>query len=63
MAFLAPDVPRALADGAAEVLPEPLAAVVADRLAYNRALAIIGRYSLVDGRRRTRSGCTGWCRR
>jgi tetratricopeptide (TPR) repeat protein len=46
VAFLAPDVPRGLPSEQPQLLPEPLAAVVADRLAYNRVLAIIGRYSL-----------------
>ena len=45
-AFLAPDIPRKLPTEQPQVLPADLAAVVGDRLAYNRTLAAIGRYSL-----------------
>src|SRR3954454_22199347 len=45
-AFLAPDVPRGLPAEHPRVLPAELAAVVSDRLRYNRTLAAIGRYSL-----------------
>ena len=45
-AFLAAEVPRDLPARHPDVLPEDLAAVARDRLAYNRALAAIGRYSL-----------------
>ena len=45
-AFLAADVPRDLPARHPDVLPEDLAAMARDRLAYNRALAAIGRYSL-----------------
>jgi tetratricopeptide (TPR) repeat protein len=45
-AFLAPDIPRELPRAHAEVLPEELAAAVGDLLAYNRLLAVVGRYSL-----------------
>src|SRR5664279_2825595 len=41
-AFLASDVPRDLPTEAPEVLPGALAAVVSDRLTYNRILAVIG---------------------
>ena len=45
-AFLAAEVPRDLPAGHPDVLPGDLAAMARDRLAYNRALAVIGRYSL-----------------
>jgi tetratricopeptide (TPR) repeat protein len=45
-AFLAPGVPRDLPARHPDVLPADLAALAGDRLAYNRALAVIGRYSL-----------------
>jgi tetratricopeptide (TPR) repeat protein len=45
-AFLAPEVPRGLPTEHPEVLPPDLAAVVGDRLHYNRTLAVIGEYSL-----------------
>jgi hypothetical protein len=46
-AFLAPDdIPRELPGEHAEVLPEELAEAVGDLLAYNRLLAVVGRYSL-----------------
>ena len=47
-AFLAAEVPRDLPGRHPDVLPEDLAAMVGDRLAYNRALAAIGRYSLAN---------------
>lgn len=40
-AFLAPDVPQALAREQPQVLPERLAQAVSDALAYNRMLAIV----------------------
>ena len=46
LAFLAPEVPRALPAEQPEVLPDLLAAAVRDRLSYNRVLAVLGRYSL-----------------
>lgn len=45
-AFLAPEIPRGLPTEQPQVLPAALAAVVSDRLAYNRTLAAIGHYSL-----------------
>ena len=45
-AFLAAGVPRDLPARHPHVLPGDLAAIAGDRLAYNRALAAIGRYSL-----------------
>jgi tetratricopeptide (TPR) repeat protein len=45
-AFLAPDIPRGLPGEQPQVLPEELARAVGDRLAYNRMLAVVGRYSL-----------------
>jgi tetratricopeptide (TPR) repeat protein len=46
-AFLAPeDIPRNLFGEHAEVLPEELRDLARDVLAYNRALAVLGRYSL-----------------
>jgi tetratricopeptide (TPR) repeat protein len=45
-AFLAAEVPRDLPVRHPDVLPGDLAAMARDRLAYNRALAAIGRYSL-----------------
>jgi tetratricopeptide (TPR) repeat protein len=45
-AFLAPDIPRELPRKQPQVLPEELAQAVSDRLAYNRMLAVVGRYSL-----------------
>ena len=47
-AFLAPDIPRHLAAEHLDALPEPVAAVVSDRLAYDRVLAALGAYSLVE---------------
>lgn len=48
LAFLAPEVPRDLLSGKADVLPPELAAVIDDRLAYVHVLRVIGRYSLVN---------------
>ena len=45
-AFLAPEVPRELPTEHPQVLAAELAAVVSDRLRYNRILAAIRRYSL-----------------
>jgi tetratricopeptide (TPR) repeat protein len=45
-AFLAPDIPRGLPREQPQVLPEELAQAVSDSLAYNRMLAVVGRYSL-----------------
>jgi tetratricopeptide (TPR) repeat protein len=45
-AFLASDIPRDLLSEQPLVLPEELAQVVGDPLAYNRMLAAVGRYSL-----------------
>jgi tetratricopeptide (TPR) repeat protein len=45
-AFLAAEIPRDLPARHPDVLPGDLAALTRDRLAYNRALAAIGRYSL-----------------
>jgi tetratricopeptide (TPR) repeat protein len=46
LAFLAPDIPRGLPREQPRVLPEELAQAVSDPLAYNRMLAVVGRYSL-----------------
>lgn len=46
-AFMAPEIPRDLEGDHPEVLPDDLASVISDRLAYNRIVAVIGRYSLV----------------
>jgi tetratricopeptide (TPR) repeat protein len=45
-AFLAPEIPRGLPREQPQVLPDELAQVVGDLLAYNRMLAVVGRYSL-----------------
>jgi TIR domain/NB-ARC domain len=45
-AFLAPDIPRELPRQQPQALPEQLAQAVSDPLAYNRMLAVVGRYSL-----------------
>jgi tetratricopeptide (TPR) repeat protein len=45
-AFLAPEIPRGLPREQPQVLPDELARVVSDPLAYNRMLALVGRYSL-----------------
>jgi tetratricopeptide (TPR) repeat protein len=44
--FLAPELPRDLPAEQPQVLPAALAAAVGDPIAYNRMLAVIGRYSL-----------------
>ncbi|MFY1633253.1 FxSxx-COOH system tetratricopeptide repeat protein [Solwaraspora sp. WMMB335] len=46
LAFLAPEVPRELPGEFPQALPPRLATTVLDRLAYNRLLAMVGRYSL-----------------
>ncbi|HEY2958092.1 MAG TPA: FxSxx-COOH system tetratricopeptide repeat protein [Actinomycetota bacterium] len=47
-AFLAPDdIPRSLAADHAELLPEQLAGVAGDRLAYQQTIAALRRYSLL----------------
>lgn len=46
LAFLAADVPRTLPAARPSLLPEPLAAAVADPITYNELVAVIGRYSL-----------------
>jgi len=47
-AFLAPDdIPRGLPAEHTEVLPPRLEAAAADRLAYDQALGVLGRYSLL----------------
>jgi tetratricopeptide (TPR) repeat protein len=49
-AFLAPDhIPRGLPREQPQLFPEELAQAVSDPLAYNRTLAVIGRYSLATG--------------
>lgn len=45
-AFLAPEIPRRLPTEQPQVLPSDLAQTVSDSLAYNRMLAVVGRYSL-----------------
>ena len=46
-AFLASDdIPRTLPIDHAEVLPEPLRATAADRIAYDRAVGVLSRYAL-----------------
>jgi tetratricopeptide (TPR) repeat protein len=45
-AFLAPEIPRELPGEQPQVLPEELAEAVSDQLAFNRVLAVVGRYSL-----------------
>ena len=48
-AFLAPDgIPRDLLQDHPEMLPEPLATAIRDRVEYQQALATLGRYSLDD---------------
>jgi len=50
-AYLAPDdIPISMVREQAEKLPEPLAAVAADRLALNRSVVALRRYSLVEVR-------------
>jgi tetratricopeptide (TPR) repeat protein len=47
-AFLAPDdIPLELLSGGIEQLPEPLAAIAADKLAMNRAIKALRQYSLI----------------
>jgi tetratricopeptide (TPR) repeat protein len=47
-AFLAPDsIPRSLLTDHPDVLPEPLASAVRDRLAFQQALGALRRYSLI----------------
>ncbi|HZD00630.1 MAG TPA: FxSxx-COOH system tetratricopeptide repeat protein [Actinomycetes bacterium] len=47
-AFLAPDdIPRSLLRDHPDALPESLATAIGDRLAFQQALAALGRYSLV----------------
>jgi len=46
LAFLAPEVPRELPGEFPQALPPRLATIILDRLAYNRLLAMVGRYSL-----------------
>jgi tetratricopeptide (TPR) repeat protein len=47
-AFLAPDdIPRAMFEEHAEVLPEPLGTILGRPLTYNQAVGALGRYSLV----------------
>jgi tetratricopeptide (TPR) repeat protein len=45
-ALLAPDIPRELPREQPKALPRELARAVRDPLAYNRMLAVVGRYSL-----------------
>jgi tetratricopeptide (TPR) repeat protein len=45
-AFLAPDIPRGLPREQPRLLPKDLAEAVSDPLAYNRLLAVVGRFSL-----------------
>lgn len=48
-AFLAPDdIPKELLEQGAEHLPEPLAGAVQDPVAFNDALAVLRRYSLLE---------------
>ena len=48
-AFLAPDeIPLEMLGEGAEHIPEPLASTAADRLAMNRAIRVLRRYSLID---------------
>ena len=48
-AFLAPDeIPLEMLGEGAEHIPKPLASTAADRLAMNRAIRILMRYSLID---------------
>ncbi|PXF60998.1 MAG: hypothetical protein C4B59_06525 [Candidatus Methanogaster sp.] len=48
-AFLAPDeIPLDMLGEGAEQIPEPLASTSSDRLAMNRAIRVLGRYSLID---------------
>lgn len=47
-AFLGPDIPRALPTAHPDALYDDAAAVVGDEIAYNAALAALGRYALVS---------------
>jgi len=48
-AFLAPDeIPLEMLGEGAEHIPEPLASTASDRLAMNRAIRVLRRYSLID---------------
>ena len=48
-AFLAPDeIPLEMLREGAEQIPEPLASTASDRLAMNRAIRVLRRYSLID---------------
>jgi tetratricopeptide (TPR) repeat protein len=48
-AFLAPDeIPLEMLGEGAEHIPEPLASTASDRLAMNRAIRVLKRYSLID---------------
>jgi tetratricopeptide (TPR) repeat protein len=48
-AFLAPDeIPLEILGEGAEHIPEPLASTASDRLAMNRAIRVLRRYSLID---------------
>jgi len=48
-AFLAPDeIPLEMLGEGAEHIPKPLASTAADRLAMNRAIRVLRRYSLID---------------
>lgn len=48
-AFLAPnDIPLQMLHDDAKHLPEPLAAAVSDQLAFNKAIAALRRYSLIE---------------
>ena len=62
-AFLGPGhPPRRCPPSTRRCCPSRWPAVADDRLAYNRLLAVVGRYSLATVSP-TRSACTGWCRR
>jgi tetratricopeptide (TPR) repeat protein len=53
-AFVAPDdIPRTLPTEHVQLLPEPLRQAAADRLAHDRLIAALGRYSLVTATRDT----------
>ncbi len=48
-AFLAPDeIPLEMLGGGVEYIPKPLASTAADRLAMNRVIKVLRRYSLID---------------
>ena len=62
-AFLAPDdIPRALPTEHAELLTEPLRRAATDRLAYDRVVGALGRYSHRCRSCRTRRGGRTWYR-